>query len=105
MYSEQLATSRYTTTNWNKEVRPEARPKDGPPTTHGLIVKAADPKTSSQETKRIIKEAVDPKALQLGVNEIKIKKLSNEAMFVECKTGTDRGHSRDETEQTEHTHT
>lgn len=67
-----------------------AQPWDDPPTTHGLIVKAADPKTSSQETKRIINEAVDPKALQLGVN--KIKNLSNDALFVECKTNG-QGHS------------
>jgi len=88
LYSEQRATSRGTKSNWNKEARPVAQPWDDPPTTHGLIVKAADPKTSSQETKRIIKEAVDPKALQHGVN--KIKNLSNDALFVECKTETDR---------------
>jgi hypothetical protein len=51
-------------------------------------VKAADAKTSSHETKRIIKETVDPKALQLGV--CKIRNLTNEAVFVECRTETDR---------------
>ena len=48
----------------------------------------ADSKTSSHETKRLIKEAVDPKALQLGVS--KLKNLSNDALFVEHKTETDR---------------
>jgi hypothetical protein len=65
-----------------------AQPSGDPPPTFGLIVRAADPKTSSHETKRIIKEAVDPKALQLRVS--KIKNLSNDALFVECKTELDR---------------
>jgi hypothetical protein len=51
-------------------------------------VKAVDEKTSSQEIKRIVKETVDPKALKLGVS--KIKNLANEAVFVECRTETDR---------------
>ena len=65
-----------------------AQPSSDPPPTFELIIKAADPKTSSHETKRIIKEAVDPKALELGVS--KIKNLSNDVLFVECKTKLDR---------------
>ena len=51
-------------------------------------MKAADEKTLSHETKRIIKETVDLKALNLGVG--KIKNLTNDAVFVECRTETDR---------------
>jgi hypothetical protein len=51
-------------------------------------VKAVDEKSSSHETKRIIKEIVDLKALKLSVS--KTKNLANEAVFVECRTETDR---------------
>jgi hypothetical protein len=88
LYSEQLAASRGPKTNWLEGHRTVVQPSDVPPPTHGLIVKAADSKTSPYETKRLIKEAVDPKALQLGVS--KIKNLSNDALFVECKTEKDR---------------
>ena len=86
-YSEQLVTPPSTKVNRTKEHWTVAQPSGDPPPTFGLIVKAAGPKTSSHETKRIIKEAVDPKALQLGVS--KIKKLSNDGLFVECKTESD----------------
>ena len=88
LFSEQLAAPSSNITNWSKEDRAVVQPSDFPPPTHGLIVKAADLKTSSQETKRLIKEAVDPKALQLRVS--KIKNLSNGALFVEFKSETYR---------------
>jgi hypothetical protein len=88
LYSEQLAASHGPTDNQSKRVQTVAHPNDTNPPTFGLVVKAADEKTSSHETKRIIKETVDPKALKLGVS--KIKNLANEAVFVECGTETDR---------------
>jgi hypothetical protein len=88
LFNEQLAAPRGNITNWPKEDRAVVQLSDVPPPTHGLIVKAADLKTSSQETKRLIKEAIDSKALQLGVS--KIKNLLNDALFVECKPETDR---------------
>ena len=63
------------------------QPGDGPPQTVGLIVKAADPNTSSYEAKRLIKEAVDPKALKLEVS--KLENLANNAVLVECKSKSD----------------
>ena len=65
-----------------------ALPSDRQPSTFGLVVIAADEKTSSHEIKRIIKQTVDPKTLQLGV--CKIKNLANELVFVECRSETDR---------------
>ena len=88
LYSEQLAASPGTRANHTTTVHAVAQPCEIKPLTFGLVVKAADEKTSSHETKRIIKEAVDPKALQLGV--CKIKHLANEAVFVECRSETDR---------------
>jgi hypothetical protein len=76
-----------------------AQPSGDPPPTFGLIVKAADPKTSSHETKRIIKEAVDPKALQLGVS--KIKNLSMTRYLWKVNRIGPR-HPRKGTKQTEH---
>ena len=87
-FSEQIAASTGTKVNQPKGYHTVAHPSDDPPSTFGLIVKAADSKTSSHETKRLIKETADPKALQLGVS--KIKNLSNKALFAECKTETDR---------------
>ena len=87
-FSEQLVASPGTKVNLPKGYRTVVQPSDDPPSTFGLIVKAADSKTSSHKTKRLIKEAVDPKALQLGVS--KIKNLTNDALFVECKTEMDR---------------
>ena len=86
-YNEQLVTHPSIKVNRTKEHWIVAQPSGDPPPTFGLIVKAADPKTPSHETKRIIKEAVDPKALQLGVS--KIKNLSNDGLFVECKIESD----------------
>jgi hypothetical protein len=86
-YNKQLVTPPGTKVNRPKEPWTVTQPSGDPPP-FGLIIKAADPKTSSYKTKRIIKEAVDPKALQLGVS--KIKNLSNDALFVECKTDLDR---------------
>jgi hypothetical protein len=88
LYSEQLATSPGTMVNRQEVPHTVAQHSDGLPTAFGLIVKATDPNTSPHQTKRLIKEAVHPKALQLGVN--KLKNLANEAVFVECKTKTDR---------------
>jgi len=88
LYSEQLAASPNTRANQTNRAHTVALPSDGQPSTFGLVVKAADVKTSSHETKRIIKETVDPKTLQLGV--CKIKNLANEAVFVKCRTETDR---------------
>jgi hypothetical protein len=87
-YIRQLVTPPDTKVNGPKELWTVAQPSGDPPPTLGLIVKAADPKTSSYEAKRIIKEAVDPKALQLGVS--KVKNLSKDALFVECTTELDR---------------
>ena len=86
--SEQLVASPGPRANQTKGVHTVAQPNKVQPSTFGLVVKAADMKTSSHETKRIIKEAVDPKALKLGV--CKLKNLANEAVFVECRTETDR---------------
>ena len=88
LYSEQLAASPGSRVNQTKGAHIVAQPSVKQPSTFGLVVKAADAKTSSHETKRIIKETVDPKALQLGV--CKIKNFANEAVFVECKTEKDR---------------
>jgi hypothetical protein len=60
------------------------QPRDRPPQTDGLIVKASDPNTSFHEAKRLIKEAADPKALQLRVR--KLKDLANNSFLVECKS-------------------
>ena len=65
-YSEILATSPSTQAYSLNKLHPVVQPSDGPPPTVGLIVKAADPNTSSHEAKRLIKEAVDPKALKRG---------------------------------------
>jgi hypothetical protein len=88
LHSEQLAASPGTRANQTKGYHTVAQPSDIQPSTFGLVVKAADEKTSSHETKRIIKEKVDPKALQLGVS--KIRNLANEAVFVDCRNETDR---------------
>lgn len=82
--SEQLAASHGPMVNQSKRAQTVAHSSDTNPPTFGLVVKAADEKTSSHETKRIIKETVDPKALKLGVS--KIKNIANDAVFVECRT-------------------
>ena len=87
-YSEILATSPRTQAYSLNKLHPVVQPSDGPPPTVGLIVKAADPNTSSHEAKRLIKEAVDPKSLKLGLS--KLKNLANNAVLVECKSKTDR---------------
>ena len=63
LFSEHLVAPSGNITNWPKEDHAVVQPSDIPPPTHGLIVKAADLKTSTQETKRLMKEVVDPKAL------------------------------------------
>jgi hypothetical protein len=70
-YSEQLATSMGPKSHSQRTTNLRAQPVDGPPKTVGIIVRAADPNTTSHEAKRLIKEAVDPKALKLGVNRAK----------------------------------
>ena len=87
-YSGLLVTSPSTQAYSQNKLHPVVQPSDGPPPTVGLIVKAADPNTSSHEAKRLTKEAVDPKALKLGVS--KLKNLANDAVLVECKSKTDR---------------
>jgi hypothetical protein len=86
-YSEQLATSMGPKSLWQRTPNPRAQPSDGPPQTAELIVRAADPNTSSHEAKRLIREGIDPKALKLGVN--KVKNLANKAVLVECKSNVD----------------
>jgi hypothetical protein len=86
-YSEILVTSPSTQTNGQRNSHPVAQPSDRQPPTFGIIFKATDPNTSSQETKILIREAVDPKALKLGVS--KLKNLANNAVFVECNNITD----------------
>jgi hypothetical protein len=88
LYSEKVSASHCLRVNQAKRVQTVAHPSDINPPTFGLVVKAADEKTSSHETKRIIKETVDPKTLRIGVS--KIKNLANEAEFVECRTEKDR---------------
>jgi hypothetical protein len=88
LYSEQLATSPGIMVNQHKEPHTVAQHSEDPPTTFGQIIKAAAPNTSSYETKRLIEETVDSKALQLGVT--KFKNLAIDALFVECKSKTDR---------------
>jgi hypothetical protein len=68
-YSELLATSIKPQNHSQNTLNQIAHHGEGPPQTVRLIVKAADPNTSSQEAKRLIKEAVDPKALKLGLIE------------------------------------
>jgi hypothetical protein len=85
---ELLATPPSTQAYSQNKLHPAAQPNDGPPPTVGLIVKAADPNTSSHKAKRLIKEAVDPKALKLGLS--KLKNLANNGVLVECKSKTDR---------------
>lgn len=87
-YSELLATSTGPQTHSQSTLNQIAQPGDGPPQTVGLIIKAADPNTSSHEAKRLIREAVDPKALKLGVT--KLKNLANNTVLVECKSKSDR---------------
>ena len=82
-FSEILVTSSSTRTNSQRHHHPAVQPGDRQPQAVGIILKAADSNTSSQETKRLIKEAVDPKALKLGVS--KLKNLVNNAVLVECK--------------------
>ena len=86
-YSERLATSMGPNSHSLRTPNPRAQPSDGPPQTAGIIVRAADPNTTSHEAKRLIKEAVDPKALKLGVN--RVKQLANNAVLVECKSKDD----------------
>jgi len=86
-YSETLAPSTGTQNQKLNAPHPTAQPSNAPPQPVGLIVRAADPNTTSHEAKRLIKEAVDPKALKLGVN--KLKSLANNAVWVECKSKTD----------------
>jgi len=86
-YSERLATSMGPNSHSLRTPNPRAQPSDGPPQTVGIIVRAADPNTTSHEAKRLIKEAVDPKALKLGVN--RVKQLANNAVLVECKSKDD----------------
>jgi hypothetical protein len=64
-YNELRATSPSTQVKSQKILHPVVQPSDGPPPTVGLIVKMADPNTSSHKVKRLIKEVVDPKALKL----------------------------------------
>ena len=87
MYSEQLVTSPSNQVNLQEKLHLAVWPSDGPPQTVGLIVKAADPNTSSREAKKLVKEAVDPKAFKLGV--CKLKNLANNTLFAECKSKTD----------------
>jgi hypothetical protein len=88
LYSEQLATSMGPKSHSQRTPNPRAQPSDGHAQTAELIVRAADPNTTSHEAKRLIKEGVDPKALKLGVNKLK-KKLANNAVLVECKSKDD----------------
>jgi hypothetical protein len=86
-YSEQLAASMGPKSHSIRSPSSRAQPSDGPPQTVGIIVRAADPNTTSHEAKRLIKEAIDPKALKLGVN--RVKHLANNAVLVECKSKDD----------------
>jgi hypothetical protein len=81
-------TSPSTQTILKRNPHPVAQPGDCQPQAFGIIVKATDPNTSSQETKRLIKEAVDPKALKLVVS--KLRNLAKNAVFVESNSITDR---------------
>ena len=85
-YRELLATSPSTQAYLQNKLHPVVQPNDCPPPTGGLIVKVADPNTSSHKAKRLIKEAVDPKALKLWVS--KLKNLANNRVLVECKSKT-----------------
>lgn len=82
-YSEQLAASIGPQSNHH----PLLHPSGDSPQTAGLVIKPTDQNTTSQEIKKLIKEAVDPKTLQLGVN--RIKNLSNNALFIECRNKVD----------------
>jgi hypothetical protein len=56
LYSELLVTPLSNKANlWGTAVQPD----NGPPQTVGLIVKVADPNSSSREVKRLVKEVVD----------------------------------------------
>jgi hypothetical protein len=91
-YNEQLRASMGPKSHSIRSPSSRAQPSDSPPQTVGIVVRAADPNTTSHEAKRLIKEAVDPKALKLGVN--RVKHLANNAVLVECK-------SKDESETLE----
>lgn len=83
-YSEQLATS----VGPQNKFRPQLQSGDGQLTPASLILKPANSNMQPDDMKKLIKETVDPKALQLGIS--KMKKLSNNALLVECNNHTDR---------------
>ncbi|XP_069688287.1 uncharacterized protein [Periplaneta americana] len=87
-YSEQLAASTSATANYQTPAHPLLLPSGGQPNTASLIVKPTDPTMNPDNMKQLIRETVDPKALKVGVN--KMKKLSNNTLFVECNNSTDR---------------
>jgi hypothetical protein len=88
LYSEKLATSPGTMVNWQK-VPPHSGAAQRR-TTHNFWPNCQNgrPQYLIPLDKRLIKEALDHKALQLWVN--KLENLANQAVFIECKTKTDR---------------
>jgi hypothetical protein len=65
-YCELLATSPSTQSNSQEIFHPAVQPSDRLPQTVGLIVKAADPNTSSHEVKNTNKRSGGPKGTKIG---------------------------------------
>nr|AKU04649.1 gag-like protein [Blattella germanica] len=88
LYSEQLVASVDAGGTRKTHTYPPLTPSGDQPETAGIIITPTDPNMKQDSIKQIIRETIDPKSLKVGVS--KMKKLSNNSLFVECNSNTDR---------------
>ena len=82
LHSEQLSTSVGVGGTRKTHTYPPLTPSGDQPETAGIIVTPTDPNMNLDSMKQIIRETIDLKSLKVGVS--KMKKLSNNSLFVEC---------------------